>query len=523
MIIKLPSWPWTSRIAWEKLVLMVAVVLAIAGTIFALKTDTIIAYGDAESHLNIAKRVVHSLTPGMAQLGGIWLPLPHMMMVPLVYFDTLWRTGLAGSIVSGLAYVLAGLYVYRLSLLLTKHHLASFFGFLVFATNPNVIYMQATPMTELPLIAFFVISSYYFIKYLVDRENVGALVAAGFFGFCATLTRYDGWFLVAVEGVIIILIHLKKSLFPVSERGEGHFFLYATLAFVGIIGWLGWGWLILGNPLYFTASQFSAKSQQLGWLARGQLPGYHNLWLSFVYYAVTSMSNIGILLTGVFGVGLATYLWGNREKDRFLVAWLLLVPFIFYVVTMFIGQSMIFIPHITPVTFDWRLFNVRYGLMMVPVAAIFVAYLFAKVKWQNRVLLVTLFLLQFGLYLIGYSKVTTFEDGTVGLSSGRRPDAERWLAQNYDSGLVLMDDYSRIISVIRSKIPMQNMIYIGTKPYWERSMVAPQDYARWVIVQKGDSVWKQFYATQEKQDFLYTYYRKVYTSDEILVFQRNFD
>ncbi len=222
MIIKLPPLIFNSRIKWEKWVWVAAIVLAISGTIYAFKTDTIVTYGDAESHLNIAKRVIHSLTPGMAQLGGIWLPLPHLLMLPFVYFDTLWRTGLAGSIVSGTSFVFAAYYIYRLTLLLTKNKGAAFFAFLVFAANPNMIYMQATPMTEMPLVAFFVISSYYFIEYLLDQENTRGLVLASLFGFCASLTRYDGWFLVAMEGLVITLVHFKKKLFPVTEKGEGH-------------------------------------------------------------------------------------------------------------------------------------------------------------------------------------------------------------------------------------------------------------------------------------------------------------
>ena len=57
-------------------------------------------YGDSAGHLYIARRTIDSLTPSFAQLGGIWLPLPHVLMIPLVWEDTLWRTGLAGGIVS---------------------------------------------------------------------------------------------------------------------------------------------------------------------------------------------------------------------------------------------------------------------------------------------------------------------------------------------------------------------------------------------------------------------------------------
>jgi len=324
-----------------------------------------------------------------------------------------------------------------------------------------------------------------------------------------------------VEALVIILVHLGKGRkIPISEKGEGHLLLFATLAFFGILLWLGWDWLILGDPMYFTTSQFSAKTQQMGWLARGELPAYRDLGLAFVYYAVTAMSNIGVLITGISLIGMVGYLTQRSESRRWLITLILMIPFIFYVVTMFMGQSVIFIPHLTPITFEWTLFNVRYGLMMVPVAAVFTGYVFAKAKPKVKVLVIILAIIQLGLFLMGYSKVITYEDGTVGLSASRRPDAEKWFFQNYDYGLVLMDDFARTVSIVRSGVPMQNMIYVGNKPYWEESLVTPQKHARWVILQKGDTVWRTFYETGEKQDYLYSYYRKVYTSEEILIFQR---
>src|SRR4051794_19433560 len=52
-------------------------------------------YGDAEAHLNIARRIVDSLTPGRDQIGTVWLPLPHLLMLPFAANDHLWQTGLA--------------------------------------------------------------------------------------------------------------------------------------------------------------------------------------------------------------------------------------------------------------------------------------------------------------------------------------------------------------------------------------------------------------------------------------------
>jgi len=57
-----------------------------------------LSYNDARSHLDIGRRVVEGLKPGLAQIGSVWLPLPHLLMIPTIWNDTMWHTGLSGSL-----------------------------------------------------------------------------------------------------------------------------------------------------------------------------------------------------------------------------------------------------------------------------------------------------------------------------------------------------------------------------------------------------------------------------------------
>lgn len=510
---------WFKSIHWSFLVIMPAVIFAVTATGIFFSQDQLVAYGDAESHLNISKRVVSSLTPGAAQLGGIWLPVPHILMVPFVWSDFLWRTGLAGSIVSGCCYVLTAAYLFKLILLITKNKYAAVFGSWMFLLNPNILYLQSTAMSELPLICFFTASAYYFIRYVKDVQPMYSLIFAAAFGFLAVLSRYDGWFLVLSQAAIIILLGvIRKSPW---RKIEGAFVLYSTLAFFGIFLWLLWGQLILGNAFYFTQSEFSARTQQQAWLAKGQLPAYKDVSKAFVYYFVTSMANSGMVLFFAALVGLFKFVMKKELRiERLIVSGLLLIPFVFYVVTLYVGQSVIFIPHVTPKDFEWTLFNVRYGVMMVPVSAFFLGYLFFRANRYGKYLVVLLFFIQVFLYGVGYSKAVSYSDGVEGLSHAKRPDAEHWMKQNYDGGLVLVDDYARTISVIRSGLPMEQVIYIGTKPYWEDSLKEPEKHARWIIMQKSDAIWNNIYEKEDTQARLYTHFEKVYTSPEILIFRR---
>ncbi len=511
-----------SKISWEKATLILSIILSVSSTIFFYQTKDIIAYGDAESHLNIAKRVIHGLTPGAAQLGGVWLPLPHILMIPFVYFDFLWRTGLAGSIVSGVSYILSALLIFKLSKMLTKNSFLAFVSSFIFMSNPNVLYMQSTPMTELVLIVFFVLNTYFFIKFLKKEGDIVSLMLAAFFGFCCTLSRYDGWFLVLTEAfVIVVYTFINKR--PLKKL-DGRLILYSTPAFYGILLWFIWNFLIFNDPFYFNKSEFSARSQQLAWMARNELPAAGNFTLAFLYYLVTSAANSGSLFFGLAILGLIYFLYDKEEKQRNLISLILAAPFVFYVMSLYMGQSVIFIPLLTPNTFEWRLFNVRYGIMMLPVVALLIPFLFKeivkKAKFLSLVIIFFLFSLQFFLFFRDKSPIITLTDGVVGLSSAKKVDAQDWLKENYDHGLILIDDYARTMSIIRTNIKMENVIYVGTKPYWEESFKEPEKYATWIIMQKGDQVWKNILENKETEARLYKYFNKVYTSEEILIFRR---
>jgi hypothetical protein len=199
---------------------------------------------------------------------------------------------------------------------------------------------------------------------------------------------------------------------------------------------------------------------------------------------------------------------------------ILLVPFIFYIVTLFLGQSVIFLPGLTPKSFEWTLFNARYGLMAIPVVAFFYSYFFAKGHMIAKIALVSLFIYQLFLFK-GFTGAITLSDGVKGLSASKIPDANYWIEENYDGGMVLLDDYARTISIVRTNIPMHDIIYIGSKPYWSISLKEPEKFARWVIMQKNDDIWKSLYENKAGRGRLFKYFKKTYTSKEILIFKRN--
>ena len=109
----------------------------------------------------IARRVLDASTPGTAQLGAVWLPLPHLLILPVIWIDPRYYSGLAGSLVSMLSYVLTARYLYLTGTGLTGNKVAGLVAAAFFALNPNVLYLQSTPMTELLLIACIAATIYH--------------------------------------------------------------------------------------------------------------------------------------------------------------------------------------------------------------------------------------------------------------------------------------------------------------------------------------------------------------------------
>ena len=113
---------------YDYLVLVIGLsLLSVGAFVYYLHNALGLSYNDARSHLDIGRRVVEGLKPGLAQLGSVWLPLNHLLMVPLIWNDWLWHTGLAGTIWSMVGYVATGLLIY----LYLKHLQVGIWGRLV--------------------------------------------------------------------------------------------------------------------------------------------------------------------------------------------------------------------------------------------------------------------------------------------------------------------------------------------------------------------------------------------------------
>ncbi len=400
----------------------------------------VLLYGDAVAHLGIARRIVDTRYPGLAQLGGSWLPLPHLLMLPFV--GRRWSGGRAawpghGRRCRMLSYagerggiVPAGAEdgdASRGRLVAT-----AFYGL-----NANLLFLATAPMTE-PLFLALLIWTVLVTLECVEAMRAGLawlagrrMIGLGLLIFCATLTRYDGWILGAVVWCLVAWQMWKLP--AIRVRLLGIFLVFTVIVAAGPVSWFAYNHVYAHDWLDFMRGPYSPREID----RKTSPPGSHKYWgwhnpaWSLMLYARTAQVDavwweLGWLLAGsalwggwvvwrdgrdvAWGGGLGRPIHRKERDERGMenggrpthrdeaamngargvtrgVGWatdrrvvlLLWLPLPFYVYSISYGSVPIFIPQLYPNSF----YNSRYGLEMLPCLALFGAV--AVAGWAGKV------------------------------------------------------------------------------------------------------------------------------------------
>lgn len=469
-----------------KLVVLGLVIISVWAFMYYYNNGLGLAYNDARSHLDIGRRVVEGLKPGLAQLGSVWLPLPHLLMVPTIWSDFMWHSGLAGALVSMISFVATGVLVFKFLERLGVGLVGRIIGVIVFVANLNVLYLQSTAMTELLLLATMTAAVYYLYLWLED-ENILNLVKGAFWVMLSTLVRYDGWFLFALAaGVMLLWVWKKRGYWT----AEGTIVMFCTLGGFGIVLWLVWNLLIFKDPLYFAFGPYSAYAQQKDLESAGDLITKHNWFLSWKFYFYALAYNSGAF-TVFMGLAGALAIWFSRKvkPNAKIIAFILMAPLLFNVLALYLGHSVLFIQGLSGDS--W--FNVRYGIMMMPSLAIFIGYLVDRAK-QFRAVLIGLFLFV-TFFQFASSDAVTIDDALVGSSQKNVTEVSSWLGENAGNtpGFILISAASHDAIIFSSGLPMSKFIHEGTGAYWQEATTTPDKWARWIVMRTysdSDSAWR---------------------------------
>lgn len=439
-----------------------------------------LAYNDARSHLNIGRRVVEGLKPGLAQLGSVWLPLPHILMIPTIWNDFMWHSGLSGALPSMISFVATGLIIYNFLKLLNVGMFGRLFGVTVFVANLNILYLQSTAMTELLLLATMTAAVYELVLWHKE-DKILFLLRASFWVALSTLVRYDGWFLFFWSAMLVLIHGYRHGKY---KQAEGMFVIFCTLAGFGIFLWLLWNLLIFKDPLYFAFGPFSAHTQQAQLEDAGvlQTKGDWLLSAKIYWFALAYNSILSNVLIGAVGFIFLMLSKKISTSVKFGVT-ALMAPLIFNILALYLGHSVLFVQGISGNT--W--FNVRYGIMMMPSLAIFAGYLVHAVK-PFKGIVIGLFCLTVFFHFANNDAVT-IEDGRVGSSQKNVSEVSSWLHDNAGDkeGYVLISAASHDAIIFSSGLPMSRFIHEGTGLYWESATTSPDRWARWIIMRTNDT------------------------------------
>jgi hypothetical protein len=508
---------------WDRETAWVAVLAGCASVISFLiyfRREDILLFGDAVAHINIARRVFDSRTPGPLQLGTVWLPLPHLLMMPFLISKRAWQTGVGGSIPSMIAYVLGVTGIFRLVRTAVASSAnsppssgkAAWFAAAVFGLNPNLLYVQATAMTESLYLALFIWSVVYFGEFVRGCEDQlrwqGTKRSLWKCGAClagACLTRYDGWFVAAAMAALVILYRWR------APGGDGRRTVveFVLLAAAVPMLWFTYNAIVYRNPLEFANGPYSARTIEKKTAMPGfpPHPGTNNLAVAAAYFVKAGAFSVaegnwqtawlGLAFLGSIVVGLK-----DRRNAFLLLLWL---PVPFYMLSVAYGG----VPIFTPAWWPHSLYNIRYGLQLLPalVGFLTLAALYGASAARGVPARWAIAALAVGFSAASYVGVWRAEPGSyreAWVNSRTRLQIEHQLAEQLKrlppDASVLMYLGEHVGALQEAGIPLRRTISEGNHRVWkqpadpdglwERTLASPGQYADFVVAFDGDTVWQ---------------------------------
>jgi hypothetical protein len=520
-------------------VVMGAVLLAFMALIFCFSHGYLLLYGDAVAHLGIARRIFDSRNPGLVQFGSVWLPLPHLLMLPFVQKMEWWQSGLAGAWPSLTSYVLSVAGFFRLC----RRMLVPRWALLAtafYALNPNLLYLSTTAMTEplfLALMIWIVLMTMLCVDAIQEDQPSRAslrMVLLGLLIFAAVFTRYDGWVLGAAVWCVVAWQLARKQGF--TRRVAPAFAAFTLLAVAGPLLWLCYNQHFSHDPLDFMRGPYSAPAIEKRTSPQGSrhYRGWHNVGWALLFYTRTAQVVAAAWETG-FAVMAATLagLWIVLRRRIARASLLLWVPLGFYVYSVAYGSVPIFIPQLYPHSF----YNARYGMELLPALALFASMAAAAMEQQIAkartdssgleshntgagTFILPLFLTALALVLLNplamvygtalvqqcaklierhpsnlladYAPPLVLKEALV--NSTTRVPFERNLAlvlEDLPPGAsILMQESDHIGALQDAGIPLRQTINESDYDSWHAALQAPGDHAAFVVALAGDTVSK---------------------------------
>ena len=445
-------------------------------------------YGDTLAHMEGARRVFDSLTPGYPGTGSVWLPLFHLLAAPLALNDHLWRTGLAGSLISVAAFCLSAWFLFRLALEMSASLAAAFVTLAVFLFCPSMLYLASTPMTEPLAILWAVLAVYGLFRFQMSGHTlcvVGAAVAA----LLGTWTRYGEWYVLPFAALFVLLA--RKDAWRVRFR---HAVLFSLIAGAGPVLWILHDAISYGNPLDFYNGPDSAQAIYAYQVATTafRYPTDGSILISVRYYVEDLRLIMGPWCLVLAALGLMLWMIERRYRTRRAATLLLLVLFPFYIQAMAGAAVALYVPTYFPHSY----YNLRYGIEMLPGIALLASFVISPTLsrgFQTGMLAVCLAVLgvqNAWMFAGGARQLPVVKEGLLNTPCNTRPDQAliAFFRSHYDGQTILMQSGEWPCVAPTLGIPYRRILSGGNRKYWRQIPNGAQKLVEWVVSGERDPV-----------------------------------
>ena len=443
------------------LLLALAALAACAGTAAAIRYHTLgltLTHYDARAHLVVARRIFDSITPGWQQVGAVWLPLPHLLNALPVQIDFFYRTGFFAIGISILSLAVATGAVAWIVARLTDSNAAAVIAAFVFALNPNVLYLQSTPMTE-PLLMALTLASVALLMAWCEEMAVRPWHVGVAFAL-ACMTRYEAWPVTAAALVATVWVRWRRgTAFDVALREVARIALYPTLA---IAAFFVFSRIVTG--VWFADDFFVPENTA---------KGHPYDALAEIAWGVRALSGYGLLVVALGGAA-PLAVWGLLSKRRatailpIALAATAAVPWLAFI--------------------DGHPYRIRYMVPLLAAEAVFAGVLAGTWKRLQPLAIVGLALVAaFELRPLDASAPMVVEAQWDRPNIVARDRVSAYLKSNYHGETVMasmgsLGHYMQDLS--RSGFDIRDFLHEGNGDIWLYALENPRPFAGWLLIEE---------------------------------------
>jgi hypothetical protein len=480
---------------------MAGILAGIVASVISFHAGIANSYADAQSHLTIARRILDSDHPGLVQLGTVWLPVPHLLLLPFVQSLYLWKTGLAGAILGTICLGVECRSLYAILRIAGLRGKTAAIGVGAYLSNPGLLYLHTTALTEPTLLALMLLGSAGLAKWAVARKVYSGGEMALYCGLpaaLAVLSRYDGWAWTAAAACFVTIVVWRrgvgKSTWTRARMAFRQVFYFMIMPAVAMVWWLTFNAVHFGDALSFQRGPYSAQAQQAELARLGVLLTKGSARIAWSTYAWTVQADFGWIFLGLAGVGFLLFALRGRFATRSLMLWVLCVPLPFELLSLYTGQITIQ----TARTHPPGSFNYRYGVMVAPALACFIAmavhlidqeiqtrrqHTNGTLRYSLSAVAIICLVTQFVAFGPNWQqKVSVVAEGNTQIAGAKDEIAvAHWVGQHADGGKILIDEGTNAV-LLRVGLDLRDDVASFDGPEFSAALADPAAHVAWVYM-----------------------------------------